>query len=120
MSGGPNPTIVFVTDFGLTGPYVGQMEAVIVSISPRARLINLLADAPVHNPRATAYLLAAYQQHFKAGTIFLCVVDPGVGTQQSLPVIVSAQDKWCQQSWRWNATKLAGDRFSTGQMVCRA
>ena len=90
----PASLIVFVTDFGLTGPYVGQMEAVIASTSPQARCINLLADAPVHNPRATAYLLAAYQQPFAAGTIFLCIVDPGVGTDDNRPVILTAQEKW--------------------------
>ena len=77
----------------MAGPYIGQMEAVIASISPQARLINLLSDAPVHNPRAAAYLLAAYQQPFAANTIFLCVVDPAVGTDQHTPVIIKAHDK---------------------------
>src|SRR5262249_12059992 len=36
------------------------------------------ADAPIGNPKASAYLLAAYAQWFPVGTVFLCVVDPGI------------------------------------------
>src|SRR4029453_14671926 len=42
-------------------------------------VIDPLADAPVGNPKAAAYLLPAYAEWFPAGTVFLCVVDPGVG-----------------------------------------
>src|SRR6478736_969001 len=71
--------IVLFTDFGLSGPYAGQMKAVLYQMAPGIPVIDLLSDAPVGNPKASAYLLAAYAAWFPAGTIFLCVVDPGVG-----------------------------------------
>src|SRR5215831_10462514 len=71
--------IVVFTDFGLQGPYTGQMKAVLHQLAPAVPAIDLFADAPVGNPKASAYLLAAYAQWFAAGTVFLGVVDPGVG-----------------------------------------
>jgi S-adenosylmethionine hydrolase len=71
--------IVLFTDFGLQGPYTGQMKAVLCQMAPGIPVIDLFADAPVGNPRASAYLLAAYAEWFAAGTVFLAVVDPGVG-----------------------------------------
>ncbi len=71
--------IVLFTDFGLQGPYTGLMKAVLHQMAPGVPTIDLFADAPAGNPKASAYLLAAYAQWFAAGTTFLCVVDPGVG-----------------------------------------
>ena len=71
--------IVLFTDFGLQGPYTGQMKALLHQMAPGVPTIDLFADAPAGNPKASAYLLAAYAQWFAAGTTFLCVVDPGVG-----------------------------------------
>src|SRR5262249_55794418 len=71
--------IVLFTDFGLHGPYLGQMKAVLQQTAPSTPTIDLFADAPVGNPKASAYLLAVYAEWFPAGTVFLCVVDPGVG-----------------------------------------
>jgi hypothetical protein len=71
--------VVLFTDFGLDGPYTGQMLAVLHQAAPGATVIPLFADAPAGQPKPGAYLLAAYADWFPAGTIFLCVVDPGVG-----------------------------------------
>jgi S-adenosylmethionine hydrolase len=70
--------IVLFTDFGLHGPYTGQMTAVLHRMAPGAPVVDLFADAPA-DPRPAAYLLAAHAAWFPAGTVFLCVVDPGVG-----------------------------------------
>ena len=69
--------IVLFTDFGSDGPYAGQMKAVLHQMAPGIPIIDLFADAPVGNPKASAYLLAAYAEWFAAGTVFLGVVDPG-------------------------------------------
>lgn len=71
--------IVLFTDFGLEGPYTGQMKAVLHLDAPGAVIIDLFSDAPAHDPMASAYLLAAYARGFPDGTIFLGIVDPGVG-----------------------------------------
>ena len=54
--------IVLFTDFGLHGPYTGQMKAVLHRIAPGIPTIDLFADAPASNPKAAAYLLAAYSE----------------------------------------------------------
>jgi S-adenosylmethionine hydrolase len=85
--------IVLFTDFGLHGPYTGQMKAVLQQIAPGTPVIDLFADAPVGNPKASAYLLAAYSVWFPAGTVFLCVVDPGVGGNRPA-IVVEADGRW--------------------------
>ena len=81
--------IVLFTDFGLEGPYVGQMKAVLFQDAPGVPVVDLFADAPVHDPRASAYLLPAYAGRFPPGSVFLCVVDPGVGSER-LALVVEA------------------------------
>ena len=85
--------IVLFTDFGLAGPYVGQMRAVLHARAPDAPVVNLFADAPRFEPKLAAYLLAAYVEEFPAGTVFLAVVDPGVGGARA-PAIVEADGRW--------------------------
>jgi S-adenosyl-L-methionine hydrolase (adenosine-forming) len=85
--------IALFTDFGLHGPYTGQMKAALHQTAPGIPVIDLFADAPVGNPRASAYLLAVYAAWFPAGTVFLCVVDPGVGGARP-PVILEADGRW--------------------------
>jgi S-adenosylmethionine hydrolase len=85
--------IVLFTDFGLQGPYTGQMKAVLHRMAPSVPVIDLFADAPTGNPKASAYLLAAYAPWFAAGTTFLCVVDPGVGGARP-PVVIEADGRW--------------------------
>jgi S-adenosylmethionine hydrolase len=85
--------IALFTDFGLHGPYSGQMKAVLHQMAPGIPAIDLFADAPVGNPKASAYLLAVYAGWFQAGTVFLCVVDPGVGGARPA-VILDADGRW--------------------------
>lgn len=86
--------IVLFTDFGLSGPYIGQMKARIFNIAPALPVIDLFADAPAHNIRGSSYLLAAYAGAFPVGTVFLAVVDPGVGSAHRLPVVVQCDGRW--------------------------
>lgn len=84
--------IVLVTDFGLEGPYVGQMKAVLLREAPRVPVIDLFADLPPFDAQGAAYLLAAYATEFPADAVFLCVVDPGVGGPRR-PLIVEADGR---------------------------
>ncbi|MGE0080829.1 MAG: S-adenosyl-l-methionine hydroxide adenosyltransferase family protein [Thiohalomonadaceae bacterium] len=86
--------IVLFTDFGLEGPYVGQMKAVLAREAPGVPVIDLFADAPGFASQASAYLLAAYVEEFPRGTVFLAVVDPGVGTDTREPLLVEADGRW--------------------------
>lgn len=85
--------IVLFTDFGLAGPYTGQVKAVLYSAAPDQRVVDLFADAPCRNPKAAAYLLAAYTAEFPSDAVFLCVVDPGVGGARA-PLAVQADGRW--------------------------
>ena len=85
--------IVLLTDFGLEGPYMGQMKAVLYRKAPSIPIVNLFADLPAFNPRAAAYLLPAYVNEFPQGSVFLCVVDPGVGSARK-PLIIYADKRW--------------------------
>jgi S-adenosyl-L-methionine hydrolase (adenosine-forming) len=71
--------IALLTDFGLHGPYTGQVKAVLYDLAPGEPIVDLFAEAPAGNPKAPAYLLAAFAAWFPERTVFLCVVDPGVG-----------------------------------------
>ena len=88
--------IALFTDYGLAGPYLGQVEVVLHRFLPGERVVNLLADAPRNNPRASAYLLYAFSRTCDAppGTIFFSVVDPGVGSFQDQPVSIKADGHW--------------------------
>lgn len=74
------PLIALLTDFGLRDHYVGVMKGVIAGICPDASLIDIAHDIPPQDVMAGALELAAAYRYFPAGTIFLSVVDPGVGT----------------------------------------
>ncbi|HMA51533.1 MAG TPA: SAM-dependent chlorinase/fluorinase [Magnetospirillaceae bacterium] len=71
--------IFLFTDFGLEGPYIGQMKAALLRTAPQVPVFDLFADAPDRRPMEAAYLLAAYVESCPVGSHFLCVVDPGVG-----------------------------------------
>ncbi len=85
--------IVLFTDFGLAGPYTGQVKAVLARLAPPVPVIDLFADAPMRNPKAAAYLLAAYAAWFPAGTVFLAVIDPGVGGGRAA-LALEADGRW--------------------------
>lgn len=86
--------IVLFTDFGWQGPYVGQMKAVLAQRAPREPVIDLMHDVPAFQPRAAAYLLASLVESFPPETVFLAVVDPGVGSQQRRPCAIKAAGRW--------------------------
>lgn len=90
----PAPMIVLFTDFGATGPYVGEMKARLALEAPGVPVIDLICDAPRFNPKAAAYLLGALAPGFPVHTVFLAVVDPGVGTAGRLPAAVLADERW--------------------------
>ena len=85
-------TILTFTDFGATGPYLGQMEAAIKRESGAASVIHLQSDAPACDPKSAGYLLAALANQFDEA-VFLCVVDPGVGSERR-PLVVESQGQW--------------------------
>lgn len=85
--------IVLFTDFGLEDPYVGQLHAVLVQQAPQVPVVDLFHGVPNFDIRAGAYLLPAYAGAFPQNSVFLCVVDPGVGTTRAA-VMLQADGQW--------------------------
>ena len=85
--------IVLLTDFGLEGPYTGQVEAVLHRHAPGVPVIKLFSDLPPFDIQAAAYLLPAYTGNLPPGTVCLCVVDPGVGGERP-GCVVAAGGRW--------------------------
>lgn len=85
--------IALFTDFGLTDAYVGQMHAVLQRLAPGVPVIDLFHSVAPYHVRAGAYLLPAYGRDFPAGTVFVGVVDPGVGGPRRA-VLLEADRRW--------------------------
>ncbi|AFL76041.1 SAM hydrolase/SAM-dependent halogenase family protein [Thiocystis violascens] len=83
--------IALVTDFG-DGLYVGQMRARLGALLPELPLIDLVHDLPPFRPDLAAYLLPALVRDMPGNTLYLCVVDPGVGGDRALLAVESAGD----------------------------
>ena len=81
--------IVLFTDFGSQDPYVGQVKARLLDAASALQVVDLLHEAPAYNALAGAHLLAAFAPTFPPGTVFLAVVDPGVGTARDAIVLLS-------------------------------
>jgi S-adenosylmethionine hydrolase len=84
------PPIVILTDFGTADPFVGIMKGVISSISPGTTIIDLTHEIPPGDIRRGAIVLWQSLPYFPKGTIFLSVIDPGVGTRRC-PIIMKTQ-----------------------------
>ncbi len=85
--------IVLFTDFGARDPYAGLVKARLIEFAPTRQVVDLLHDVPDFNPHAGAHLLAAFASGFPLGSVFLAVVDPGVGTPRDA-VVVMAGGRW--------------------------
>lgn len=74
--------IAIMTDFSISDGYIGVMKAVIMSINPRVNIIDLAQQVSKFNVRKAAFILLSSYKYFPRDTIFLCVIDPGVGTKR--------------------------------------
>ena len=85
-------SILLFTDFGTSGPYLGQVQAVLAEYAPSIPSYLLLADAPMFKPKAAGYLLAGLLPKLPPGSVVLSVVDPGVGTsRRALAMVVDGR-----------------------------
>lgn len=76
------PWIALLTDFGTQDAYVGVLKGVLAAQSPQARLIDLSHHVPPGDVTAGAFMLWQAAPYFPAGTVYLAVVDPGVGSER--------------------------------------
>lgn len=85
---GSSPVITLTTDFGVGDPYVGMMKAVILSIAPDVRIVDLTHGIRSHDVMEAALVIGSGYGYFPKGSIHLVVVDPGVGSSRR-PLLVA-------------------------------
>ena len=83
MSGNA-PVFALLTDFGLVDPYVGQLKAALFSRAPSVPVLDISHGVPPYAIATGAFFLAVSRKYYPRGTIFICVVDPGVGSGRDL------------------------------------
>lgn len=74
------PVVALITDFGTVDHYSGTMKGVVLDICPDANVVDISHDIPPHDVHTASLELAASYKYFPFGTVFLVVVDPGVGS----------------------------------------
>jgi len=79
--------IVLFTDFGSADHYVGQVKSALWRRAPQSEIIDLLHEVPAFDVRAGAHLLDAMKNSFPENSVFLAVVDPGVGSARDALVL---------------------------------
>ena len=85
--------LAIFTDFGVRGPYLGQMRTVLLVHAPGVPVVDIFPDLPPFHVQAAAYLLPAYSQYLPDKSVCVCVVDPGVGTNRRA-LVVRADSRW--------------------------
>jgi S-adenosylmethionine hydrolase len=94
QSGSERPTIVFMTDFGTANDAVAICRAVIWGIAPEVRLTDITHQVTPFQIEEAARFLEGVTPYYPAGTIFLVVVDPGVGTSRKVIVVKSQKGQY--------------------------
>lgn len=85
--------LVLYTDFGSTSPYVGLMKQAVFPYAPHSPIVDLCHDLIEFDSQAASYLLASLATEFPTGSVFVGVVDPGVGSDRD-GVIVEADGRY--------------------------
>lgn len=84
-----NPVITLTTDFGLNDPFVGVMKGAILSLNPRANIIDLSHGIASHDIREAAFTVGMNYKFFPERTVHVVVVDPGVGSRRRPLLVVT-------------------------------
>jgi S-adenosylmethionine hydrolase len=88
------PTIVMMTDFGTANDAVAVCKAVIVGIAPEVRLMDITHQVTPFQIEEAARFLAGVNPYYPSGTIFLVVVDPGVGTSRKAVIVKTKRGQY--------------------------
>jgi hypothetical protein len=83
------PIITLTTDFGTTDSYVGAMKGVLLSICPKATIVDLTHELPPYDVSEAAFVFEQARRWFPKKTIHVVVVDPGVGSTRR-PLLIEA------------------------------
>ncbi len=88
------PTIVFMTDFGTANDAVAICRAVIVGIAPDVRIMDITHQVTPFQIEEASRFLYGVTPYYPAGTVFLVVVDPGVGTSRKAVIVKSKKGQF--------------------------
>lgn len=80
----PSGIVALLTDYGLQDAYAGILKGSLLSVNPAARIVDLTHDIPPQDIREGGRVLSAARPYFPTGTVFVAVVDPGVGTDRAI------------------------------------
>ena len=81
--------ITLTSDFGAGNAYVASMKGVILSINPRATIVDICHSIQPQNIPQAAFILSSTHHYFPQGTIHLVIVDPGVGTKRRAILLIT-------------------------------
>jgi len=116
------PLVALLTDFGTRDWYAAVLKAVVLCRCPGARFIDITHEVPPQDTVAGAFILAAAVPWFPRGTVFLAVVDPGVGSRRGI-VAAKADHRYVvgpdnglltltlQRAKRFTAVRLTNPRY---------
>jgi S-adenosyl-L-methionine hydrolase (adenosine-forming) len=88
------PTIVFMTDFGVVDDSVALCKGVMYSIAPGARIVDLTHQVTPFSILDGARFLYGSTPYFPAGTVFVVVIDPGVGSARKAIIALSKRGQY--------------------------
>lgn len=89
-----HPIIVFMTDFGTANDAVAICKAVMLSIAPDARIMDITHRVTPYSIEEGARFLEGVSPYYPAGTVFVTVVDPGVGTSRKAVIVKTKRDQY--------------------------
>ncbi len=90
----PPPTVVFMTDFGIVDDSVALCKGVMYGIAPNLRIVDLTHQVNAFSIRDGARFLFGATPYFPAGTVFVAVVDPTVGSTRKAVVVKSKRGQF--------------------------
>jgi len=90
----PRPTIVFMTDFGVVDDSVAICKGVMYSIVPDVRIVDLTHQVTPFSISDGARFLFGVTPYFPAGTVFVVVIDPTVGSTRKAVVVKSKRSQY--------------------------
>ena len=91
MGAQPNGLVIMITDFGVKDFYVGAMKGAMYKVFPQAKIDEISHGVSKFDIKEGAYTLAKAAPEFPTGTVFVGVIDPGVGTQRK-PIAMKTQN----------------------------
>lgn len=84
--------VLWLTDFGYGNPYMGQIDALMRAGASQLPVGNLISDLPAFRPDLAAYLIPHLVEALPSRMLYVCVVDPGVGSERDILAVEVGED----------------------------